>query len=68
MYIFSDGYQDQFGGEENLKIGPKRLRDILVEVSGETMVKTSETLSNYFDNWKGNQKQMDDVLMIGIQV
>lgn len=67
IYFFSDGYPDQFGGEENLKFGPKRIRKLLEEHSDKSITENIEILSNSFDSWMGDKKQIDDVLFIGIK-
>lgn len=67
VYFFSDGYPDQFGGPENLKIGPKRIRKMLIENANKTLTENIAELGKIFDDWKGNSKQMDDVLMIGVK-
>lgn len=66
IYLFSDGYQDQFGGAENKKIGPKRLRELLAEKGSITSV--NQNLSHFFKTWKGDRPQIDDVLVIGVKV
>lgn len=67
-YIFSDGFQDQFGGDANEKYYTKRYREFLVSISNESMLKQHELLVNEFNEWKANTPQTDDVLVIGIEV
>lgn len=67
MVFFSDGFPDQFGGSENRKFGPKRIREILVENAGESMQSINNIYNQRFEEWKGSEKQTDDVLMIGIR-
>jgi PAS domain S-box-containing protein len=70
IFICSDGYPDQFGGEdsENLKkIGPKKIRKLLVENKDLNMLETHTKLVDYFDTWKGESKQLDDVLFLGVK-
>ncbi|NMF36567.1 PAS domain S-box protein [Flammeovirga yaeyamensis] len=66
IFMFSDGYPDQFGGEENRKFGAKRIRELIVNTDHSSMEDIATTFSNTFENWKGNFKQTDDVIMIGI--
>lgn len=66
LYIFSDGLPDQFGGPLNRKFGPQRIRDIVV-ANHQDMKLSYTTLVSEFEKWKEGQKQMDDVLLIGIK-
>ena len=69
-FVCSDGYPDQFGGPDATdlkKIGPKRIRQILVENKKAKMNDVQAVLSNFFESWQGEHKQMDDVLFIGIE-
>ncbi len=67
VYFFSDGFPDQFGGKEDLKFGPKKMRKLLEEHSEKTITENIEILSNSFEYWMGNKKQIDDVLLIGVK-
>ncbi|MCU0430457.1 MAG: PAS domain S-box protein [Cytophagaceae bacterium] len=66
LYIFSDGLPDQFGGPLNRKFGPQRIKD-LVLANHQDMKLSYSTLVSEFEKWKEGQKQMDDVLLIGIK-
>jgi serine phosphatase RsbU (regulator of sigma subunit) len=68
LFIYTDGYQDQFGGEKNTKYLSKRLRAMLAQSSSHKMEEQKKLLNLEFENWKGADKQTDDVLIIGIQV
>jgi serine phosphatase RsbU (regulator of sigma subunit) len=68
IYIFTDGYADQFGGEKGKKLLSKRLREHLKAIAGLAMKEQERSLVTYFDEWKGSQEQVDDVLMIGIRL
>ncbi len=68
IYFFSDGYPDQFGGENNKKFGNQRIRALITENQGKPMEEMGEIFSKEFDNWKGERKQTDDVLMIGLKI
>lgn len=67
LFFFSDGLPDQFGGPENLKYSPKRVRTIIQENCNRPMATMKEVFSKDFDTWKGNNSQIDDVLMIGLK-
>jgi serine phosphatase RsbU (regulator of sigma subunit) len=67
VYFFSDGYPDQFGGENDLKFGPKRIRKLLEKNSDKSVNVNIQILSNSFDDWMEGKKQIDDVLLIGIK-
>ena len=67
IFFFSDGLPDQFGGPENFKFGPKRIRDLIEENVNKSMPEIEQIFENEFENWKGNEPQFDDVLMIGIR-
>ncbi len=67
IVFFSDGLPDQFGGPEKLKFGPKRIRQIITENQEKPMEELRNIFEQSFDEWKGELKQIDDVLMIGIK-
>jgi PAS domain S-box-containing protein len=66
-YFCSDGFPDQFGGPENRKFSPKRIRDIITGNPGMNMSQIHQVFDQEFEAWKGDTKQTDDVLMIGIK-
>ncbi|WP_291722325.1 7TM diverse intracellular signaling domain-containing protein [Bernardetia sp.] len=68
FYIFSDGYVDQFGGKQNRKFMTKRFKQLLLDIHKEPMVRQRQLLAQEFDDWKGNNKQIDDVIVVGFQV
>lgn len=67
IFFFSDGMPDQVGGSEAKKYGPARIRDIIIANPGLTMPQYNEIFSKDFDEYKGDNKQIDDVLLIGIE-
>lgn len=76
IYLFSDGYTDQFGGEKNTKFLSARFKQLLQSIQEHSMEEQEEKLLAAFDEWKswpnpqgGTQtnKQLDDVLVIGIR-
>lgn len=68
IYMFSDGFYDQFGGEENKKLLISNFKNLLVENSKQILMKQKEILELAFNNWKGEGVQIDDVLVLGIRV
>ncbi len=66
--IFSDGFQDQFGGPENEKYGSLRLQNYLFENRHFSIDELKNGLRNEFLTWKGDGKQMDDILFIGFKI
>ncbi len=68
IYMFSDGYIDQFGGNEDLKFMMGRLKQCIEEVHHLSMEEQYKYFEEKFDEWKGNNKQVDDVLLMGIKL
>ena len=68
IYIFSDGYADQFGGPEGKKYKYRRFRHLLLAIHQLPMAKQHEYLEKSILNWKGNLDQVDDILVIGIRI
>lgn len=67
IFFFSDGLPDQVGGEEKKKYGPMRIRDLIMGNQGLAMPQYSELFAKDFEEYKGNNKQVDDLLLIGIE-
>ena len=67
-YIFSDGYQSQFGGEKNSKFLTKRLRETLMAIQDESMENQKRILAETIVQWQGENEQIDDMLVIGIRI
>lgn len=68
IYIFSDGFVDQFGGERGKKFKPKALRELLLSVQNQDMALQGETFSNTFEAWRGDHEQVDDVCVFGVKI
>ena len=68
FYLFSDGYEDQFGGPEGRKFMIKHFKQLLLEVHQKPAKEQKEILDNRFDQWIGNTRQIDDVLVIGFRL
>lgn len=67
LFIFSDGLTDQLGGPEGLKYSPGRIREALLENPGYTISQFQAHFRKDFSTWLGEEKQIDDVLLIGIE-
>ena len=68
IYLFTDGYADQFGGEKGKKFKYQQLKELLLANSHLSMLDQKEILNNTIEEWKGNLEQVDDILIIGIKV
>lgn len=68
LYTFSDGFVDQFGGDKGKKYMSKRFKQTLGEIQDRTMPEQKTILEQTFDNWRGDRKQIDDVLVIGLKI
>ncbi len=68
LYIFSDGYSDQFGSNQSGKFTKKRFGELLLSVQNLPMSEQKATLEQTFISWKGTHAQVDDVLVIGIKI
>ncbi|MES2763604.1 MAG: tetratricopeptide repeat protein [Bacteroidota bacterium] len=66
LYMFTDGYPDQFGGPKGKKFKYKQLEDLLIQNSALDLNSQKERLDGQFEGWKGNLEQVDDVCVIGI--
>jgi serine phosphatase RsbU (regulator of sigma subunit) len=67
LYLFTDGFADQFGGPKGKKFKYKQLQEKLISISEESLQKQEEILRKTFEDWQGNLEQVDDVLIIGIK-
>ncbi len=67
VFIFSDGLPDQIGGPEGKKYGPRRIRETITENADYTMEEYNRHFTEDHIHWQGDIKQIDDILMIGIE-
>ncbi|MDJ1503148.1 SpoIIE family protein phosphatase [Xanthocytophaga agilis] len=67
-YLFTDGYEDQFGGPDNRKFMAKRFRQLLVDIHAKPATEQKQILTQTIHDWKGHESQMDDMLVIGFQL
>ena len=68
VYLFSDGYADQFGGANEKKFNYRSLKELLLAIQDNTMAEQHTILEKTFDDWKGLVEQVDDVCMIGVRI
>lgn len=68
IYVFTDGFQDQFGGEYGKKFKPTNFKNLLLSICSEPMAKQLEIIDKTFENWKGELEQLDDVCVIGVRL
>ncbi len=68
LYLFSDGYADQFGGEFGKKLMRKKFKETILSAAALPIAEQRKFLQNYLDQWRGPLEQVDDILVIGIQV
>ena len=74
FYVFSDGFQDQFGGPRGRRFAKKKLRKLLYEIHEKPMSEQKKFLDNTLKDWmydpkhKREHKQIDDILVIGVRL
>ncbi len=68
VYMFTDGYADQFGGERGKKLMTAKFKETLLAIQDMTMQQQQVYLHDYFNIWKGSEEQVDDVLVMGIRI
>lgn len=67
IYIASDGFQDQFGKDDKKKYSSKKFKDLLLKIHEEDMDKQEALLDKEMNEWKGDQDQLDDILVMGVK-
>ncbi|GAB4481890.1 MAG: hypothetical protein OHK0057_37130 [Thermoflexibacter sp.] len=68
IYLFSDGYKDQLGGEQLQKFSGKAFRKLLYDIRNLPLIEQKQVLLRTFAEWKGEHRQTDDVLVMGIRI
>lgn len=68
FYLFTDGFSDQFGGENNKKLRKTNFRQLLLEIQELSMEEQRDSLHKFLNLYKGSNEQVDDVLVIGVRV
>ncbi len=67
IYLFSDGYLDQFGGEENRKFTKKRFKEMLLAHQDKPLTEQQEILADTLSDWQKGHAQVDDITVLGIK-
>ncbi|PCH65837.1 MAG: hypothetical protein COC01_09245 [Bacteroidetes bacterium] len=68
LYLFSDGYPDQFGGPRDKKFSYKRFKELLLDVSAKPMDEQKQILDETLNEWKGDKEQIDDICVMGVKI
>lgn len=68
VYLFSDGYPDQFGGAKNRRFMSKNFKKLLQTIEHEPMNEQRKKLDSIHTNWKGTNEQLDDILVLGLRI
>jgi serine phosphatase RsbU (regulator of sigma subunit) len=68
LYLFSDGYKDQFGGKDNTKFLAKKFNNLLLQIHELPMEEQKNILQMAFEEWKGEVGQTDDILVMGMKI
>ena len=68
IYLFSDGYPDQFGGDKGKKFNYKRFKTLLLEISDKPMNEQCKVLDENINKWKGKHFQVDDITVLGYKI
>jgi serine phosphatase RsbU (regulator of sigma subunit) len=66
--MFTDGYMDQFGGNNGRKMNKSKFRDLLTEAGKLTPEAAKEFFNAALNEWKQNHQQLDDILVIGVKL
>lgn len=67
IYLYSDGFQDQFGGPKGRKVMSKTFRELIIKNSSLEMTEQKNKLQSYLKEWKKDEEQVDDITIIGIK-
>lgn len=68
IYLFSDGFVDQYGGDQRKKYKTGNFKELLLSVQPESMARQKKVLDETFEKWRGPNEQIDDVCVIGFRV
>ena len=68
IFLSSDGYQDQFGGENDKKFMSKNFKKLIEDGANSPMSDLKTKLDDEFEAWRGNTPQTDDVVVLGVQI
>ncbi len=68
LYVFSDGFPDQFGGPKGKKFKYRPFKELLISISEKPMIEQKDVLDRTIEEWKGDLEQIDDILVIGVAI
>ncbi len=68
FYVFTDGYADQFGGVKGKKMKTANFKKLLLSIQDKSMEEQYATIEQSFENWRGNNEQVDDICVIGVRL
>lgn len=68
IYMYTDGYADQFNGVLRRKLKTKYFREILISLRNRTAEKQKQELTDFLRIWKGDSEQIDDIMVLGVRV
>ncbi|MCK5137458.1 MAG: SpoIIE family protein phosphatase [Bacteroidales bacterium] len=68
LYIFSDGYVDQYGGKKRKKFKTRNFKKLLLSVQAESMENQKKLIEDAFEKWRGSNEQIDDVCLFGVRL
>ena len=68
LYLFSDGYVDQFGGKDGSKFKQKPFKELLINIADMPMDKQKAEIEQTMEQWQGDQSQLDDMMIMGIRI
>lgn len=68
IYLYTDGYLDQFGSEKNERFSSQRFVKMIADMQSLDMSEQFMNASRQLDSWKGNEKQIDDILVVGLKL
>jgi serine phosphatase RsbU (regulator of sigma subunit) len=68
LYMFSDGYVDQFGGARQKKFMTKNFKELLIRINKKPMKEQRNILDNTMQEWMGAVEQIDDILVLGLRI
>ena len=68
LYLYTDGYPDQFGGENDRKFTSKKFKNMLLEIHEKPMMVQKTILENTMKKWMNGTEQIDDITIMGIRI
>ena len=68
VYLFSDGYADQFGGPHNKKFRYRKFQELLLDINTLSMTEQNQWLHRTMTDWRGRNGQVDDILILGFRI